>query len=167
MDSTIYAAVIGALSGLLGALIAIRSTESRARKEMELRLRIAKDDLDAQLAIVKSEQQNKFKLVSLDKRLSTYQEAYSHLVNLSWHLFEQDVKEVASDFRQWLVKHNLYLDDQTRELLSTIINESPELRNFGETKRKEILDRIDCAIISITSAVDLAFIPDESTKPPE
>lgn len=174
METPIYAAVIGGLSGLLGALIvarqnekALRAAESRARDEMAQRLRIAQTDLDTRLAIVCAEQKNKFKLAALDKRLEIYQTAYSRWVELRWHLFEQDTGQVAQEFQKWFIDHYLFLDEKTQEFLNKAIFHAPHYRSYDDTMKQTAWDAIESAGNSILNAVNLSFMPEELTKPPE
>lgn len=173
MDSIIFTAVIGALSGLVGALIialqssrALRSEESRAREEMEQRLRIAQSELDARLAIARSEQKNTFKLAALDKRLESYQAAFSRWVELRNHLFDQNAGDVAETFRDWLNEHTLLLDDKTRVALTKAIFHAPHYRSYDQDMQQKAWDAISDAGMSIVNAVDMSFLPDELTTQP-
>lgn len=168
MDPEINAAVIGALSGLLGALVvvvvnqrALRSAEKRAQQEMEQRVNIARVDMEARLAMLESEQKNKFKLAALDKRLLKHQEAFTLWIKFFHSFHSNKASEVALECENWWFENCLFLEQKPRASFKKGLFHAGKYQGYPREMQEEVWPTIEGVIRDITEAVDLAFLPDE------
>jgi len=167
MEPTIYAAVIGALGGLVGALVvvfanqrALHAAEMRARAEMEQRLRIAQTDFEARLAIARSDQNNKFKLAALDKRMEAHQQAFTLWIKFFHSFHSRQAAEVAKECEEWWFKNCLYLEEKPRTSFKKGLFHAGTYQHYPNDMKEQIWPTIEAVIKDITEAVDLAFLPD-------
>ncbi len=158
MEPTIYTAVIGALSGLLGALLVVRQNKIALRKEMEQRLRIAQEGLDARLATVNAEQKNKFKLAALDKRMDKHQEVYSLWIEFYHNFHSPQATEVAERCEEWWFKNCLYLEEKPRASFKKALFHAGSYQGYSDEMKRKFWPTIENVGREITEAVDLAFL---------
>lgn len=155
-------AIIGGLFGFLGACIGARITERRLTAD----IRMFQQEMAARLSTFEAEQKNRFKLAAMQYRLPHYQEAFTRWAELLFSINGESAATVAKDVENWWFKNNLYLDDQTRRLLSQSIFHAPHFRTYGinDPIRMTAWNVIQEAGQAIIHAVDLSFIPEQLQK---
>jgi len=127
-----------AVASLLGAIVGASTTGVLGYLAMRRQARVAREAIEAQLAMSRLERLTRFKLAALDKRLEAHQRAYRLWWDLRWSVSDRKKAwETARRCEDFWCDNCLYLDPVSRESFKRMTILATNFESLPDAKAKQ------------------------------